>query len=486
MKPVARRPAAVALCLALLCAPLAALADVDSVLKALRSTGLKTPDPAPATTLDRAPDPRTAFPGAAMETEAPSGAAADSWGDSTKRAPRPTAPHRTDIPWFQPLIDAAPVGSVLAVPPGTYAGPVLIDKALTIEGAGEVIIHGGGSGTVMVLQATGATLRGVHLTASGDSHDSDDACLNVRGKHNLIEDVRMDDCLFGIDLKQSDDNTVRRTSVRSKPAALGVRGDGIRLWSSHRNLIEANEVIDSRDVVAWYSNDNVFRDNIGRRSRYSLHFMFANRNLVEGNKYYDNSVGIYVMYGGYSTIRGNVISHASGATGMGVGMKEASDLIIEDNEIVYCAVGIGSDISPFEPGTKVVFRNNRIAYNGIGINFTSDIGGTEVTANVFEGNMSQIAVGGAGAATKSVWRGNYWDDYQGFDRNHDRTGDTAYELYAYTDQLWMEQPYARFFRSAPMLEALDFLERLAPFTSPVLLLRDEAPLFRNPREETRT
>ncbi len=36
---------------------------------------------------------------------------------------------------------------------------------------------------------------------------------------------------------------------------------------------------------------------------------------------------------------------------------------------------------------------------------------------------------------------------------------------------------ARFFKGTPMLEVLDFLERLAPFTSPELLLRDEQPLM---------
>ena len=83
---------------------------------------------------------------------------------------------------------------------------------------------------------------------------------------------------------------------------------------------------------------------------------------------------------------GNLISHASGAAGMAVGLKEASDVIIENNEIIYCAVGIGSDISPFEPDSKIIMRGNRFAYNGIGISFTSDIGGTEVTGNDFDGN----------------------------------------------------------------------------------------------------
>ena len=36
------------------------------------------------------------------------------------------------------------------------------------------------------------------------------------------------------------------------------------------------------------------------------------------------------------------------------------------------------------------------------------------------------------------------------------------------------------FRNSPVMEALDFLERLAPFSTPVLILKDEKPIFRNP------
>ncbi len=84
-------------------------------------------------------------------------------------------------------------------------------------------------------------------------------------------------------------------------------------------------------------------------------------------------------------------------------------------------------------------------------------------------------------AAANVWEGNYWDDYQGFDRDRDNVGDRPHELYAYADQLWMEVPYARFFRNAPMMEMLDFLERLAPFSTPVLLLRDDRPVFEKSR-----
>jgi nitrous oxidase accessory protein len=381
---------------------------------------------------------------------------------------------------FQELVDAAPAGSTLTPPPGRYAGPVTLTRPLVIDGGGEVTIDAGGKGTVFLLQADGAVLRGLTLRGSGDSHDTDDSCLDVRGHRNVIERLVVEDCLFGIDLKQSNGNIVRGNRISSKPLPLGVRGDGLRLWYSLDNRVEGNEISDSRDMVVWYSSGNLFKDNVGRRSRYSIHFMFANDNEVVGNHFHDNAVGVYLMYTEGVHIRRNVISHATGATGMGIGFKEASNAVIEGNEIIYCAVGVQSDLSPFQPGTKIEFRDNRIAYNGIGMLFTSELGGNVATGNAFEGNLTHVAQAGRNTNGLNEWRGNHWDDYEGFDRNGDDAGDTPYELYAFTDRIWIEIPQARFFKTSPALEVLDFLERLAPFSSPDLMLRDEAPRFRKP------
>lgn len=382
---------------------------------------------------------------------------------------------------FQDLVDRAEPGSTLKPPPGTYLGPVIINKPLTIDGGGKVTIDAGDRGTVMVVNADDITLRGIHLTGSGDSHDTDDSCLDIRGNRNTVENVQADNCLFGIDLKQVNHSTIKNNRIRSKDRELGVRGDGLRLWYSNDNLIEGNEIIDSRDTVAWYSHRNIYRNNIGKRSRYSIHFMFANDNIVEGNRFYDNAVGVYFMYTEGGAVRNNVISHATGATGMGIGFKESSGTIIENNEIIYCAIGIGSDLSPFQPDSTIEIHNNRFAYNGIGIQFNSETGGNRIINNIFEGNLTQVTYGARGnEAGKNYWEGNYWDDYQGFDRNGDGFGDNPHELLSYADQIWMELPVARFFRSSPVMELLDFLERLAPFSTPDLILRDEKPRFVKP------
>lgn len=380
-------------------------------------------------------------------------------------------------PPFQPLVDAAEAGSVLAPEPGIYAGPVRVDKSLTIDGRDQVTIDGGGKGTVVLLETDGATLRNLHLTNSGSSHNDLDSGVQVRGKFNVISDNRIDDALFGVDLQQSENNIVRRNHISSKPVDLGVRGDAIRLWYSFNNQVTDNVIRDARDTVVWYSRDNLIARNDARGGRYSLHFMYSQTNRVEGNHYENNTVGIFLMYSDGIVVRNNLIANATGTTGIGIGFKETSDVVIEGNRILYCAEGLYLDVSPYQPGSINHFRDNLIAYNGIGIRFINDWQGNVLTGNRFKGNTTQVVVEGGKTANRNTWNGNYWDDYEGFDRNNDGVGDSPHAIQAFADRLWMDVPPAQFFKGSPMLEVIDFLERLAPLTTPDLLVRDEHPLW---------
>lgn len=380
-----------------------------------------------------------------------------------------------EYPPLQPLIDQTPVGETLTPEPGVYAGPVVIDKSIILDGQNKVTIDAGGTGTVILLQTDGATLRNLHLTNSGESHNDIDAGVQVRGKFNVIKDNKIDNCLFGVDLQQSENNIVRRNQISSKPFELGQRGDAIRLWYSFNNKVTDNRISDARDTVVWYSANNTISRNQASNSRYSLHFMYSRYNLVEDNTYLNNAVGIFLMYSDGVVVRNNHIAHATGPTGVGIGFKETSDLIIEGNKILYCASGIYIDVSPFQPDTTNRFRHNLIAYNGIGIRFLNDWTGNIFKQNQIVDNLTQVVVSGGKTANRNVWEGNYWSDYQGFDQDLDGVGDSPYELYAYADRLWKDTPYAQFFKGSPMLEVLDLLERLAPFSEPDLLIRDRAP-----------
>ena len=297
---------------------------------------------------------------------------------------------RQGLPSFQALVDATPDGQVLRPAPGEYAGPIVIERPIHIDGRGQVTIRGDGESTVVVIHTDGAVLEGLHLTGSGSNHDDLDAGVQVRGDGNVIRDNVIDDCLFGIDLQQSDGNVLSGNRISSKPFDMGVRGDGIRLWYSMKNQIVDNELVGVRDTVVWYSADNLIARNRSRGNRYALHFMYAQRNHVEDNDYRDNLVGIFLMYSDGVEVRRNRIVRSTGPTGMGIGFKETSGVVVEDNTILYCATGIYLDISPYEPDTVNVFRRNRIGFHGVGVVFHTDWHGNDPV-----GGEGIVATGGS-------------------------------------------------------------------------------------------
>ncbi len=385
---------------------------------------------------------------------------------------------------IQDMIDAAAEGATIVPPAGIYQDHIVIAKPITIDGSAGVIIDGGGNGTVAEIATNGVTLKQLTIRNSGRLHNALDAGLRIKGDFNVVKDVKIENTLFGLDLHQADNNIIRRTSIGSKDMPLELRGDSVRLWYSSGNTLEENTIHDARDFVVWYSSNNVIRNNTVSHGRYGIHFMYAHHNLMTGNTIEDCAVGVFLMYSNNVEVRGNKLLRSWGASGMGVGFKESSEVTIADNDLIGNAVGIYLDISPYDPDAENRFEDNRIAYNGIGVEFHTDWQGNVFSGNSFLSNFTQISVRGAGTALRETWKGNYWDDYAGFDRDGDGQGDNPYEIYNYADRIWMEVRDASFFRGSMALEALDFVERLAPFSEPLLLVKEERPLVDMPSPRT--
>ena len=125
-------------------------------------------------------------------------------------------------------------------------------------------------------------------------HTIDSAITMQKGSQCEISNCIIDNCLFGIDAQMINNSIIANNTITSKNVDLGPRGDGLRLWYSNDNIIKQNSLIKSRDMVVWYSHGNLIEQNTGTYGRYSLHFMYAGKNIVKNNHYKFNSVGIFL------------------------------------------------------------------------------------------------------------------------------------------------------------------------------------------------
>lgn len=393
--------------------------------------------------------------------------------------PQAVAPVSSEQP-LQPLVDAAPEGSTLLVPAGVWAGPVVISKKLTLDGQGAAVVTGNGRGTVITVRAPGVTVKGLRLTGSGESHDAMDAAVLVEADGARVTHNVLDDVLFGVFVKAARDAVVCGNVITSKREEHSLRGDGVRVWNGGGALVFGNDVVDARDVTLANTRENRVAHNRIRGGRYGLQLVFAPRNTLEDNLLDGNLTGVAVLYSNDVVIRRNLVQHSRGNSGAGLAFKESGQCIVEDNDVIHCAVGAKTN-APTSPEAIITFERNRFAHNIAGMDFYGENGGHVIRGNRFEKNLVQVSVSAAMSARGNEWRGNTWDDYEGFDRDGDGVGDTPHDVYAFADRIWQETPQATFFRNAPALELLDFLERLAPFASPELTLSDPAPRMLTPQ-----
>ncbi len=382
------------------------------------------------------------------------------------------------LPPLQLYVALTPPGGTLKPEPGTYAGPVTIDKPITIDGGGKVTIDGGGEDTVLTITADGATVKGLHLTHSGTSHDNVDAGILVKANRVTIENNRIDNTLFGIHLSNANDNLVRNNRISSLPDRdISIRGDGIRVWYSHGNTIQGNHIEGVRDLVFSNASENRVEGNHVSHSRISMEFIYSPDNEVVGNTLEHNVTGITVIYSQSIRISRNYIAHMLKLTGSGIAVKESYNIDIDHNRIAHCAVGLLAT-SPLQPENILHIKNNLFTYNDVATYFYGEKGGHVIRHNRFIENFVD-AMGSAPPTSRlNHWEGNYWDRYAGFDQDGDGVGDFPYRVWLYADRIWMERSMARFFRGSVALSLIDFMERLLPSSKPDLLYEDDKPLMK--------
>jgi nitrous oxidase accessory protein len=374
-------------------------------------------------------------------------------------------------------LDAASEGDTIIVRGGIHPGPLTVTKRVSLIGEAWPVIDGGGRGTVLTLATPEIVLRGFLIRGSGDVLAAEDTGVLIHGSGTVIEGNRFEDVLFGIHVRHAPGSVVRDNIFSGKSLPVARRGDVIRVWYSDDVRIEGNTVLDGRDVVLWFSKHLTIRDNIIRRGRYGLHFMYCDDAAVEDNEVSENSVGIYLMYSARLRLVGNRMLRNRGPSGYGLGLKDMEQTHVEDNVIADNRAGLF-----IEHATDGIFKHNVIGYNDTGVYVWPSARGNQFLGNTLIENGEQVSAEGAVTAGLNVWRGNFWSDYRGFDIDGDGVGDRPYRAMRLFERLTDRYTALRLYRDSPAVHALEFAASLFPVFAPQPKVIDDRPLMAPIRE----
>lgn len=405
----------------------------------------------------------------------------------TTEAVAPTAPGSTPtarglLVDLQSRIDAAPDGARIEVPAGLYAGPIRIDRPLTVIGRPGAVIDGGGRGSTVQIAGRGVTFRGFTVRHGGRSVSEEPAGIEVEGSGHTIADNVVTDVYFGIHLAGGQDNVVRGNTVLPGEAG-GVRpGHAISLWHETGTQVVDNRIAAARDgIYLSFADELLVQGNTISGCRYGVHSMYSENSTFVGNRLEDNLLGAALMYSNGLAMRCNRIEHhRRGATAYGVLLKDIDDLVLEANVIASNRVGIYADNTPLGPGHEAMVRGNVLYGNHSALVLQSNVALT-FYGNQLLGNLVDVRAEGRGLSTANRWsvdgRGNHWDSYPGYDADRDGIGDLPHREEEVLLGLIGRSPLARAFVYTPASLALERAARLFPLYRPQPLLVDPAPLM---------
>ncbi len=380
---------------------------------------------------------------------------------------------------LQERIDRTPSGGLLSLPAGVYREHVRIGKPLTIDGGDGAILDGGGRGTIVSVTDAAVVLRRLTIRGSGDSFSEEDAGVRLENASgSRIEDCRLEDVLFGLYISQSSGCFFRRLKIGGKALPMPRRGDGVRLWYSHDTLLEQIEMTDSRDFIIWFARGTQVRDCRIVRSRYGLHYMNCDDNEFVGNVFSDNQVGGTIMYSRRIRMKNNRFERSRGPSAYGMLLKDADDVLAEDNVFVDNTRGIFFDNSPSQENASCTIRRNVFALNDAGVSILPDTRRVRFEANTFVDNLAHVEFLGRVDSRKNLWEGNYWGDHPAYDADGDGFSEIPYRPESVYESLTSAHPELAFLRFSPSILAIERAGRIFPSSAGELQLEDARPSVR--------
>lgn len=374
-------------------------------------------------------------------------------------------------PDIRGTIEQAASGDTVYVPAGLYAeGNIAVNKPLTLIGLDWPVLDGQFRDEIITVNASNVCIRGFEIRNSGQMSTIDVAGIKVLSANNVvIEENRLRNCNFGVYLSNTIRCRVSCNDIQGIPKEEQNSGNGIHLWKCSEAVIEDNYLSGHRDGIYFeFVTDSEIRGNNSEKNlRYGLHFMFSHNDHYHHNRFHNNGAGVAVMYSRQVQMFENQFSYNWGSSAYGILLKDISDSHIWKNTFEYNSAGVY-----MEGASRIVLERNQFRENGWALRVQASCDGNVIKENNFSGNSFDVSTNGH--LVLNTFSGNYWDNYEGYDLNHDGVGDVPFRpvnLYAVVVE---RMPCGLMLMRSFMVYLMDKAEKIIPSLTPEQLM-DESP-----------
>jgi nitrous oxidase accessory protein len=374
-------------------------------------------------------------------------------------------------------IAAASPHAKIVVKPGVYREPtIVVDKPVEIIGQGWPVLDGASARQIMTVTADSVTIRGLHFEHVGTSFTEDWAAVRfqtVRGC--TIEGNRFDDAFFGIYLAKVNDCTIRGNVLRSGRGREMNSGNGIHLWASNGITIANNRISGHRDGIYFeFVHNSVISGNVSELNlRYGLHFMYSDDCRYLHNTFRKNGSGVAVMFTNRVEMTGNRFEENWGGAAYGLLLKEIGDSKLEGNVFYRNTTGLLAD-----GANRLKAIRNAFIDNGWAVKLQASTQDGTFTGNNFIGNTFDVAANNS--ETTTIFARNYWDNYQGYDLDHDGFGDVLYHPVRLFSMVVAQNGPSIILLRSTFVRLLDSAESIIPALTPEALA-DRQPAMKRIR-----
>jgi nitrous oxidase accessory protein len=178
------------------------------------------------------------------------------------------------------------------------------------------------------------------------------------------------------------------------------------------------------------------------------------------------------MYTNRVHMTGNRFEDNWGSAAYGLLLKEIADSRLENNVFANNTVGLIAD-----GANRVQAVGNTFVRNGWAVKVEGSTVDGRFTSNSFTANTFDVVT--SSRAPSSLFEGNYWDAYGGYDLDRDGVGDVPHAPVRLFSVIIQRNPQAIVLLRSALVALLDAAERAMPSLTPQLFV-DRKPMMRRP------